>query len=97
MMMARQCRRLDWRRMLSEISSTEYIEWCGHFAEYPFDYLLGQYEMGQICYTNLLPHIGAENCPAPSDFYYNRPERPEQSSDDVAALAATIPGVESFT
>ena len=97
MMMARQCRRLDWRQMLSEISSTEYIEWCGHFAEYPFDYQLSQYEMGQICVTNLLPHCGPDNHPAPSDFYYNLPERQEQSSDDVAALAATIPGVESST
>lgn len=96
MMMARQFNRPDWRRMLSEISSTEYIEWCRHFGEYPVDYHINQFAMGRVCATILMPHCGADSTLSPSDFYYNPPERPVQSSEEMATVASSIPGLESF-
>lgn len=97
MMMARQFRRPDWRRMLSEISAVDYIDWYRHFGRYPVDYQINQFAMGQICATILLPHVQPDNLPSISDFYYNRPESPEQTADDMQALAGSIPGMESFT
>ncbi|HED3064997.1 TPA: phage tail assembly protein T [Kluyvera ascorbata] len=34
--LAREFRRPDWRRMLSEMSATEYSGWVNHFAATPF-------------------------------------------------------------
>lgn len=96
MKLGRQFRRPDWRRMLSEISSVEYIEWCRHFGRFPMDYEIGQFAMGQICTTLLLPHCSKDNAPSISDFYYNRPERVVQTAADIQTVAATIPGMESF-
>lgn len=97
MMLGRQFRRPDWRRMLSEISSTEYIEWCRYFGRFPMDYQINQFAMGQICATIMLPHCKPDNAPSVSDFYFNRPERPVQTAADIEAVAASIPGLESFT
>lgn len=97
MKLGRQFRRPDWRRMLSEISSVEYIEWCRHFGRYPVDYQINQFAMGQICATILLPHCQQDNLPSVADFFYNRPAPIEQTAAEIQAVAATIPGLESFT
>ncbi|WP_447199996.1 hypothetical protein [Aeromonas taiwanensis] len=66
------------------------------FSERPTDYRIRQYETGQICALLLNVHLKAEHWVSPSEFYYNRPAPVvvEQSDEDIASLAATIPGVE---
>lgn len=66
------------------------------FSEHPTDYRIRQYETGQICALLLNVHLKAENWVSPSEFFYNRPVPVvvEQSDEDMANLAATIPGVE---
>ena len=66
------------------------------FSKHPTDYRIRQYEPGQICALLLNVHLKAEHWVSPSELFYNRPEPVvvEQSDEEIANLAAFIPGVE---
>lgn len=94
MFLARQHRRPDWRRMLSEITAGEYLDWVRHFSENPFDYHLEQFGIGQVSAAIYNCILRPEKPVPPTQFYINPsiPENTEMTDDEMASAGLGIAG-----
>lgn len=80
MRLAREFKRPDWRRMLSEISSSELSEWFGFFREHYFSDVLLDAEFSTLQSTVLALVTGTVK---DADYFsLLSPPLPEDRTDD---------------
>lgn len=94
MRMAREFRRPDWRRMLSELSSSEFSDWFTFYREHYFSDLLLDAEFATLKFT-MVSLVGGHSGVSPRDFCLLSPESQDvddKTDDELMAIGEGILG-----
>ncbi|HDC2544481.1 TPA: phage tail assembly protein T [Salmonella enterica] len=84
--LAREFRRPDWRRMLTEMSSTELSEWAAFFRENSFSDALLDAEFATL--KVLITMLVTGSTVAAEDFSLITPPSPEPARDESDLIEA---------
>jgi phage tail assembly protein T len=86
MQLAREFRRADWRRMLSEMSATEMGEWAEHFRQYSFSDALLDAEFATL--KSLMVSLVTGQKPDVADFSLMPDPEPDFEKNDDELMTA---------